>query len=148
MAEDFGYVQFPPGTSLEDTKRFREKFEGLMVQSGAKLVPFKQQQPPALFSPNQLEQIRVVVREELQEAMKPPVLEGDVPTSEEIIEHLKQWKPVIQVKPLSVSLPAVKYLEYEPECDEAIEGHPSITAELEHQGKLYKGILYFVKDVE
>lgn len=88
--------------------------------------------PPALFSAEQLEQIRVVVREELQAQRKAIVWNAETMTSEELTERLKDWKPVIEQR----------------ECDEAIEGHPSITAELEHQGKLYKGILYFVKDVE
>lgn len=33
-------------------------------------------------------------------------------------------------------------------CVPEIEGHSSLEAEVEHAGKLYKGILYFVKDVE
>lgn len=51
--------------------------------------------PPAL-SQEQLKQIRAVVREELQAIIKPPVFQGDIPTSEELTERLKDWKPVIQ----------------------------------------------------
>lgn len=53
--------------------------------------------PPALFSPEQLEQIRVVVQKELQAAiMKPSVFDTSAMTSEELTEHLKDWKPTIQ----------------------------------------------------
>jgi len=124
-----------------------------------------------------LEQIRAVVREEIQAAMKPPIWNAEAMTSEELTKRLKDWKPRIEVSDNSIveppkyyipgnpiagtrqlnleafqmkafGLPAVKYVEFDPEYDEAIDGHSSITAELEHQGKLYKGILYYQKDVE
>lgn len=156
--------------------------------------------PPAL-SQEQLEQIRAVMREELQEAKKQTVwtpededtfLRGvlrsrlslgimslpeyraelarldkqkmqasDTSTDASLVtgtiirdgKLTDLGKSIIEkVRPLvkmpAFSLPAVKYVEYDLECDEAIEGHPSVTAELEHLGKLYKGVLYYVKDVE
>jgi hypothetical protein len=64
----------------------------------------------AEFTNEMLEQIRAVVREELD----------------------REEEPV---------LPQLTVIE-------TIEQYPTITAELEHEGKLYKDILYFVKDVE
>lgn len=50
----------------------------------------------AEFSSEMLEQIRMVVREELQAVMKPPVFDASSMTSEELTEHLRNWKSQVQ----------------------------------------------------
>lgn len=119
---------------------------------------------PARLTNGMLEQIRAVVREELQTTKKQAawtpededtflrgVLRGRLrlgvmSLSEYRAELAKLDKQKTQDTSTddssSVVISPVKY--YDPE----IEGHPSLDAELEHQGKLYKGTLYFVKDVE
>jgi hypothetical protein len=48
-----------------------------------------------------MQRFRAIVREELQAAMKPPVLAAPHMTSEELTERLKEWKPKIQVRDTS-----------------------------------------------
>ena len=114
----------------------------------------------AEFNNEMLEQIRAVVREELQGAMKPPLLEGNVPTSEELTEKLKKWEPLIissetvsgtiaqngKLTTLGRQLAeeAQHYL-----TNNIVDNTPvSVTAELVHEGRLYRGVLNFVRDIE
>lgn len=93
----FCSIQFPGDVSDQQ----REELIKLIERSRAKIVAREhipmQVIPPALLTPEMLEQIRAVVREELQSIMKPPVLDASIMTSEELTERLKDRKSVIQV---------------------------------------------------
>jgi len=127
----------------------------------------------AEFTNEMLEQIRTVVREELQAMIQPPLLVDEM-TSEEVTEQLKKWKPIIQPADVSTndSSPEKRRTLLENGTitnlgKQTVSGvhltehgtallkryaeeaeHQMINAELVYGNKLYEGILYFVKDVE
>lgn len=84
--------------------------------------------PPALFTDEMLEQIRAVVRKEVREEVRAALNEDE---SERMMEEDASLVSGTIVKDGKLT-----------------DFGRSLTAELEHMGKLYKGVLYFVKDVE
>lgn len=135
--------------SMKEKQQIMPAYEGLVIT------------PPALFTNEMLEQIRAVVREELAAANEQEddtstddsssdgTISGTISQDWKLTDLGKQLveqanKELAQYAGPVVDSVVVKSREYDPE----IEGHPSIDAELEHQGKFYKGILYFVKDLD